>query len=935
PVEDLQRWQFIAAQSHVSNQQLESSFDGLTATLGKLKSGIRDQRLQPFLDELGLSEADIAKAHNASDMMDLLISKMAKIKDPSERVQIADAFGMSQALPLFAKTRDEIAGMTDDFHRNAAVISGEQAAAIEKQNEALERTHELIQSKIREDLAGMAQDMGSVELAAESMAEKFLGALASMERGYAGFVSESNRLAQARAAPGSGLGGQVAAVGENALGRFNNALTHPTTDMADLLGIGGHHWWDIGTPQDLLPRAPSSAGAPTPAGDIGAGERTRAQAERATKATDDFTKAIDQYVTHTSHAAEMQKRIADDRANGANISKAQEGQLMTAARAEDAKYGQGQDRKAAEQAKKAMEEGKASDDAIAKAKKDELEAHIKLTADLAAEHSLRLSDLAAQRDTANRQTQQDAAMGKISPQAARQVVASNNGAYDDKVALENRQYQQQQADQQRTYNENLVRYQIAHLNSTAAMATTADDWATETKQAFALQQQVDRANFVAETNKRTQETGANHLDASQAQAEIAAYDTQQAEQTSKEGRDVDLQVLERKRAFADQLQGYTTSTLEAEANMATTAAQRQAIELQLLQIRQQQARQALADQIRKEHIGPDQAAQLQTGLAQSQAAETSAMLEQQQRSSNPLYAYAHPTTSVGEDTQVVAEQGIEGFTSDLVNATTNVKNFGDSLRQTALQVAQSLLKEMITRDIAQPGAQSLFSSLPSIFGGGGGGGGGSGGSSNGGWYGMGGGAPAGVGQEAQTALGAASGLNSLLGSAAPGGASSSSQSGWYGLTPNGELDSALTNSGMDPTGGGGDLNLIGKGISDAGMFAKLFGLPGLQDGSDDAQGGPTLVGESGPEVLNLPHGASVTNNNQLLSAMGRIQSPQGGGTVTMNHQINVDVTGANGDDAIRRIATQAAAVGTAHAIAQSRSDLAKSRKSTQRSLLSY
>ena len=55
PVEDLQRWQFIAAQSHVSNEQLGQSFEGLSVTLGKLKSGIRDQRIRPFLDELGIS----------------------------------------------------------------------------------------------------------------------------------------------------------------------------------------------------------------------------------------------------------------------------------------------------------------------------------------------------------------------------------------------------------------------------------------------------------------------------------------------------------------------------------------------------------------------------------------------------------------------------------------------------------------------------------------------------------------------------------------------------------------------------------------------------------------------------------------------------------------------------------------------------------------
>jgi tape measure domain-containing protein len=62
-----------------------------------------------------------------------------------------------------------------------------------------------------------------------------------------------------------------------------------------------------------------------------------------------------------------------------------------------------------------------------------------------------------------------------------------------------------------------------------------------------------------------------------------------------------------------------------------------------------------------------------------------------------------------------------------------------------------------------------------------------------------------------------------------------------------------------------------------GPIAGLFGggsssfLPGFADGTSFAPGGPAIVGERGPEIVNLPRGATVTPNHAL-----------GGGAVTVN-----------------------------------------------------
>ena len=858
PVEDLQRWQFIAAQSHVSNDQLDQSFEGLSVTLGKLKSGIRDQRVKPFLDELGISDADIAKCHTAADLMDLLVVKMAKIKDPSERVQIADAFGAEAALPILSKTRDEIQGMTDDFHANAKVISGEQAEAIERQNQALERAHSLMHDQIRSDLLSLAPLVNELGLAWDGAAEHTLGALAVMLKAYGDFQAKAAGLANAKAPQGSGFGGQATAAGENVIGRFNTAVTHPTTSLLDLLGVGGAdaRWWNIGKPRDLLPEPPPASGEhkPAPSADVGSGERTRAQTERAAKATDDLSKALAEYVTHTSHAAEMQKRIADDRKNGAVISPQQETQLMGAARADDAKAGAGAGRKAAAAAAKAMEADKASDDAISEAKKAEIAAHIKITGDLAAEHALKLQELADERDKKNRQAGQDAAMGKISGAAATTVIGSNDGAYDDGVALENRNYAEEVANQARTYAADLARYQVAHLTAQAEIATTAEAWAAETKAAFSAQQKVDRDEFAGKTVARTHEVGANHLDSKQAAAEIAAYDAQQADETSKSNRDVDLEVLDRKREFADQLLGYTTSTLQSEAAIATTASQRRALELQILQLRQQQARDALEDNILKTHRSPGQADQLRAGLASQQAGETAEFAQQQ---ASPWDRWMQEGVKAGDDVgqalQSGAVRGMDQLNSGIAEAVANGKNMGDMFKSIFRQMEADAISYLLKQ------------SEVGIFGGSG--------------------------------LGGLAG--GLFGSAAP---------------------QATANAAGTSTG------LLGS------LIAML---PHFAAGTDDAPGGLSLVGEKGPELVNLPGGAGVTPNN-VLNSIGKLDpSKFTAGQTTMNHNITIDLTGANGDQRIREIAHEAATAGTLQAISYSNNRLKGVQRAPTRDLTRY
>lgn len=77
-------------------------------------------------------------------------------------------------------------------------------------------------------------------------------------------------------------------------------------------------------------------------------------------------------------------------------------------------------------------------------------------------------------------------------------------------------------------------------------------------------------------------------------------------------------------------------------------------------------------------------------------------------------------------------------------------------------------------------------------------------------------------------------------------------------------------------GGGGDTNKLVNG------FTFLRGiLPGFASGTSSAPGGMALVGEDGPEIVNLPRGSQVIPNSQVP------HNQMGGGSVTLNVNVGM------------------------------------------------
>lgn len=124
------------------------------------------------------------------------------------------------------------------------------------------------------------------------------------------------------------------------------------------------------------------------------------------------------------------------------------------------------------------------------------------------------------------------------------------------------------------------------------------------------------------------------------------------------------------------------------------------------------------------------------------------------------------------------------------------------------------------------------------------------------------------------------------------------------------LGELLLNNGLDAlfqpksgssSGGlfGGLFNMLGglfgggfKPTTTLGNF--LQGIPGFANGTKSAPGGVALVGERGPELVNLPRGAQVIPNHQLRApTMPTLRQGGGGQTVNAPVHISIDATGAD------------------------------------------
>ncbi|HTN41812.1 MAG TPA: hypothetical protein VLZ84_11710 [Asticcacaulis sp.] len=96
----------------------------------------------------------------------------------------------------------------------------------------------------------------------------------------------------------------------------------------------------------------------------------------------------------------------------------------------------------------------------------------------------------------------------------------------------------------------------------------------------------------------------------------------------------------------------------------------------------------------------------------------------------------------------------------------------------------------------------------------------------------------------------------------------------------------------------------------SGGFIDSLNIPGFASGTNSAPGGLAVVGERGREIVKLPRGSSVLNNMNTESVMRSAQAARGGGSSSIN--LNMNLSGANGDATIRSIVIEGVKAAIAH-----------------------
>ncbi len=157
---------------------------------------------------------------------------------------------------------------------------------------------------------------------------------------------------------------------------------------------------------------------------------------------------------------------------------------------------------------------------------------------------------------------------------------------------------------------------------------------------------------------------------------------------------------------------------------------------------------------------------------------------------------------------------------------------------------------------------------------------------------------------------------------------SSSGAATQGLGKLGQLSTsyfpAAPSAGGSSGGGGGLFSWLG-GLFGGGSqwnLAKSGKITGLfANGTSYAPGGLAIVGEQGPELLNLPQGSQVIPNGkskQLLAPKAPSLAPRSTlQTVRNETALTVQISGANGDDHVRTLVKQ----GVDEALARQNDDM--------------
>jgi hypothetical protein len=346
-------------------------------------------------------------------------------------------------------------------------------------------------------------------------------------------------------------------------------------------------------------------------------------------------------------------------------------------------------------------------------------------------------------------------------------------------------------------------------------------------------------------------------------------------------RDAENQIIEQRLAREREINGYAQRILSDAQVFAATSAQRRTLALAALDLQQRQQQSDLAEANRKrlQDAGSDPAAiaaaqaynsRAQSGLNTAQGFDVAQTLRNTQ---SPGQAYATQLNDgfagINDQMQDLAVDGIKSLSGAIDDLALSTKSAKEIEHDFALGIVKDMLS-LAEKDLIQrPLANALF---PGASGG------------------------AAGGAQATAAMSAASALTGVTTAATAAAMALQAVAGSGGM---GSAGNAASSAGgaMAAAGGGGGFNPLSA------LSMALKFLPAFAAGTDHAPGGPSIVGENGPEIRNLGRGDTITN----MDSLSRITRPSGLRVNSSSYSVSFDNRGAvMTDDLLRQMNTMAA-----------------------------
>ncbi len=140
PIEEMQKWGFIASQSGVSTEKFDKGLDNFARSLGDAKNGLGPLNSLLKKSAPGFLE-QLKNTKNLSEAMDLYTAAMRNVKDPTVRASLAAAaFGGAgkEMVMIAANSAKSISELKKQAEENG-LVTQEQADAAAKYNDAMDR----------------------------------------------------------------------------------------------------------------------------------------------------------------------------------------------------------------------------------------------------------------------------------------------------------------------------------------------------------------------------------------------------------------------------------------------------------------------------------------------------------------------------------------------------------------------------------------------------------------------------------------------------------------------------------------------------------------------------------------------------------------------------------------------------------------------------